>query len=110
MKLPWQKKKRQRDMSLIAEPDIEVTEEMMRQWEEEEYPPADPKDLIIREEFSKPMGRPPLYDEDLVSVTFRAPESDIQQVKAQASSEGISFSEAMRQILKLGMEARKKTA
>jgi len=55
---------------------------------------------------SRPVGRPLLLDEPLVSVSVRLPGGQVRQAHEQAASEGISFPEFMRQIVKAGMEVR----
>ncbi|KFI86715.1 toxin-antitoxin system, antitoxin component [Bifidobacterium reuteri DSM 23975] len=75
---------------------IEITDDMIDQWDED----ADngifhgkPGKLVI----NKPLGRPPLYEEPMVPITFRIPENDANALREAAERRGISFADIMRE-------------
>lgn len=79
-----------------AQGGVEVTDAMIDQWDAE----ADagiyhgtPGELII----NKPLGRPSLYGEAMVPVTFRLPADDAAALRAAAKRRGVSFADIMRE-------------
>ncbi|WEV59173.1 ribbon-helix-helix domain-containing protein [Bifidobacterium sp. ESL0728] len=75
---------------------VEVTDEMIDQWDRD----ADngvyhgtPGKLIV----NKPLGRPPLYEEPMVPVTFRMPGSEPEALRKAAEKRGVSFADFMRE-------------
>lgn len=75
---------------------VEVTDEMIDRWDED----ADngvyhgtPGELIV----NKPLGRPPLYEEPMVPVTFRLPGSDADALRDVAERRGVSFADILRE-------------
>ena len=68
-----------------------VTEAMMQQWEDDLDDGNFHADLAHatthRQYMKPPKGRPPILDESLVSLTFRAPESEVAEVRQMAKEE-----------------------
>lgn len=75
---------------------VEITDEMIDRWDEDAehgiYHGTAGK-LEIR----KPLGRPSLYEEPMVPVTFRMPGDEAAELKAAAERRGISFADLMRE-------------
>lgn len=81
-------------MAFIAEGGAEVTDDMLERWaddaEQGKYQ-GRPGMIFV--------GRPPLTDEELASVTFKVQPSVLKLVDTQASATGISRSEFIRRAL-----------
>ena len=56
--------------------------------------PGKPGEWVVR-----PQGRPPISDEELVSITFKMPRSQREAIDAKAASQGETRSQFMRRTL-----------
>ena len=82
--------------SYKAEGGIEVTDEMIDKWDEDANNGifhGEPGPLEIK----KPLGRPTIYEEAMVPVTFRIPEHDVIALKTVAKERGMQFSDLLRE-------------
>lgn len=103
------KRIKSRTMKLSPE-DFSVPEETLQQWEDEfergEWE-LDLEHAEVHPEYMKPpKGRPRILDEELVSVTFRAPKSEVEAIQAAAKREHKTFSAIMREALHRAFEQR----
>lgn len=82
--------------SYKAKGGIEVTDNMIDQWDEDANNGVfhgKPGTLVI----NKPLGRPPLYEEPMVPITFRMPANDVDALREIAKHRGITFADIMRE-------------
>lgn len=83
-----------------GESGVDVTDEMLDKWE------SDAKKGIYHGKagnlhIKKPLGRPPLYEEAMLPITFRVSAEDAAALKASADKQGVKVGDVVREACKL---------
>jgi hypothetical protein len=80
---------------------MKITETMMQQWDSEIadgsfFRKGEWEEPVV---LHRPVGRPRVFSEDLASVTFKAPHSEVRKLKRAAKKRGVSVSTLLRSLI-----------